>query len=120
MSEASRQLLIEALQKAKKNRQERLGRKKEVKEIGSALSSEVTEGQKTQADLAIEEALSDPRFRGTLNTPTGTTGTGSTTTVNLGEEEDVYDQQALEGYTYGKKANGGKIPKFKRRTLKFR
>jgi hypothetical protein len=98
MSEASRQALIEAMQKAKKNRQERLAKKKETGKIGSGLRTDVTEDQKTQADLGLEQFTSDSRLRGTYNEPSGTTGTGvkPKPSSNLDESTDVAVESNVE------------------------
>jgi hypothetical protein len=58
MSEASRQALIEAMQKAKKNRQERLAKKKETGEIGSGFpKTDLTSGQGSKADDKLNAVL---------------------------------------------------------------
>ena len=118
MSAESRKLLIEAMQRAKKKRQERLAKKKGAGEIGSALSTDITQDQKNKADLGVEEFTSDARFRGTYNQQSGTTGTGAKAVVesgtSVGSSEKYDDPQNIN-------ANGGKIPRYnKKRTIKYR
>jgi hypothetical protein len=123
MSEASRQLLIEALQKAKKKRQERLAKKKadqivgtgygSVEEMNKADRAKFKEGRSEMRQDRIDARKEDKVI----------------------EEDDRNLQQAKiknqqppislptnsrEFETMDLNANGGKIPKFKRRTLKFR
>jgi hypothetical protein len=126
MSEASRQLMIEALQKAKKKRQERLAKKKgdspEPPEDNKPFNVSPEIVNKTVSDFSA--FIDEKGFRGRKEE--------DATTDN--QYDESYDGQAMEGYKYDTpdnkstitddiynyNANGGKIPKFKRRTLKFR
>jgi len=117
MSEASRKLLIEALQKAKKKRQERLAKKKSESDQLDRFSDlagirhrevEVLEGRKKEDDV-IEEEERD--------------------LAQAIEQSKIKNQQppislptnSREFETMDLNANGGKIPRYnKKRTIKYR
>lgn len=121
MSENSRKLLIEALQKAKKKRQERLAKKKETGEIGSGLpKGDLTPSQQSRVDDALNASLIR---EGIDPIPSGQAGSKpkvdpiypeNTNPQEVGEED-------LEVPPVGSSKFGGKIPRYnKKRTIKYR
>ena len=131
MSAESRKLLIEAMQRAKKKRQERLAKKKgdspEPPEDNKPFNVSPEIVNKTVSDFSafIDKKGFRPKKK--------EDATGSNSTID-DQYDESYDGQSLEGYDYSKpedklidtesienyNANGGKIPRYKKRTIKYR
>jgi hypothetical protein len=144
MSAESRKLLIEAMQRAKKKRQERMAKKKADQIVGTGYSSveEMKEAERAKfkegraemrqdrIDIRNEDRqsrlerkvsaridkdiseLTEEDFPEKKNTPNAVI-TGNS------NRSDIIDED-LEDLKLGTNANGGKIPRYKKRTIKYR
>jgi hypothetical protein len=145
MSDESRKLLIEAMQKAKKKRQERLAKKKadqivgtgygSVEEMNEADRAKFKEGRSEMRQDRIDARKEDREKRlerrvsaridkdiSKLNEEDFPEKANTPNAVIIGNtnRSDIIDED-LEDLKLGTNAKGGKIPRYnKKRTIKYR
>jgi hypothetical protein len=122
MSEASRKLLIEALQKAKKKRQERLAKKKETGEIGSGLpKTDLTPVQRSRVDDSINEVLIRDGIEPIPSGQTEAKPKPNFTGIKQETDPEIGEEDLRLRFPFGSSKFGGKIPRYnKKRTIKYR
>jgi type II secretory pathway component HofQ len=125
MSAESRKLLIEAMQRAKKKRQERMAKKKADQIVGTGYSSveEMKEAERAkfkEGRAEMRQDRIDIRNEDRQSRLERKVSARIDKDISELTEDDFLKDEDIQDPKSGTNANGGKIPRYKKRTIKYR